>query len=250
MTILVTGGTGTLGRPTVALLRAAGHDVRVLSRTAAADRVVGDLTTGRGLADALVGVQTVLHLATTAGPKDREQTRQVVEASHAAGVTHLVYPSIVGVDRIGYPYYRAKLASEQLIEQSGVPFTILRATQFHEFIAGLIEAQRRLPVLLSLDIPDQPIAVTEVAERLVELVDAGPSGRVPDIGGPDHRPLRDLMRQWQTAAGDRRPVWSLPLAGRTIGQFRAGFHQTSLPGFGRQTFGEFVAERARGTNKA
>jgi uncharacterized protein YbjT (DUF2867 family) len=250
MSILVTGGTGTLGRPTIALLRQVGHDVRVLSRTPGADRVVGDLTTGRGLAEAVAGVDTVLHLATTAGPKDREQTRHVVEASRAAGVTHLVFPSIVGVDRIGYPYYRAKFASEQVIEQSGVPFTILRATQFHEFIARLIEAQRRLPVLFCLDIPDQPIAATEVAERLVELVDAGPSGRVPDIGGPEQRPLRDLMRQWQTAAGDRRPLWTLPLAGRTIAQFRAGLHETALPGFGRQTFGELVAERARGTNKA
>ena len=250
MSILVTGGTGTLGRPTVTLLRQAGHDVRVFSRTPAPDRVVGDLTTGRGLTDALAGVQTVVHLATSAGPKDREQTRRVIEASRAAGVAHLVYPSIVGVDRISYPYYRAKFASEQLIEQSGLPFTILRATQFHEFIARLIDAQRRLPVLFCLDIPDQPIAVTEVAERLVELVDAAPSGRVPDIGGPEQRPLRDLMRQWQTAAGDRRAVWTVPLAGRTIGQFRAGFHQTALPGFGRQTFGEFVAERARGTNEA
>ena len=110
-----------------------------------------------------------------------------------------------------------------------MPFTILRATQFHEFIARLIEAQRRLPVLVSLDIPDQPIAVTEVAERLVELVDAGPSGRVPDIGGPEQRPLRDLMRQWQTAAGDRRPALDPPLAGRTIGQFRAGCTRRPCP---------------------
>ena len=250
MTILVTGGTGTLGRPTVALLKAAGHDVRVLSRTPGADRLVGDVTTGEGVSDAMAGIDTVLHLATSAGKKDPQQTRHVIEASRAAGVSHLVYISIVGVDRVGYPYYRAKLESEKLIESSGIPFTILRATQFHDFIVMFLDLQKRLPVLLTLDVPDQPIAVEEVAERLVELVDAGPSGRVPDIGGPEQHRLGDLVRLWQSATGDRRRRWTLRLGGRTIRQFQAGEHMTSLPGYGRQTFAEFVAARARGTNEA
>ena len=147
MTILVTGGTGTLGRPTVERLRAAGHDVRILSRTPGPDRVVGDVTTGAGLAEAMRGVDTVLHLATSAGKKDPRQTQNVVDAARAAGVTHLVYISIVGVDVNPYPYYRAKLESEQIIERSGIPFTILRATQFHDFIAMFLRLQRRLPFI-------------------------------------------------------------------------------------------------------
>ena len=250
MTILVTGGTGTLGRPTVALLRSAGHDVRVLSRTPGPDRLIGDLTSGAGLPEALSGVTTVLHLATTAGSKDVTQTRRLIDAARDAGVQHLVYISIVGVDVVPYPYYRAKLASERVIEQSGLPHTILRASQFHHFISMFIEVQRRLPVILAIEAPDQPIAVEEVASRLVELVAAGPSGRVADIAGPEQLALTDVVAIWQQHAGTRKPVWRVPLFGRTIRAFREGRHMTGLPGYGRETFAEFAAREARGTNEA
>ncbi len=244
MTILVTGGTGTLGRPTVTRLRAGGHDVRILSRKAGPDRVVGDVTTGAGLADAMRGIDTVLHLATSTGSKDPAQTQNVVDAAQAAGVRHIVFISIVGVDVNPYPYYRAKLASERVIEASGIPFTILRATQFHEFIALFLHLQRRLPIIISVDAPDQPIAVDEVAQRLVELVDAGPSGRVADIGGPEQLPLRTLIDTWQAAHGTKKPVWTLKLFGRTIRSFQAGSHMTAMPGYGRETFAAFAARDA------
>jgi uncharacterized protein YbjT (DUF2867 family) len=242
-TILVTGGTGGLGRPAVELLRKAGHDVRILSRKPGAE-FVGDLTTGAGLAEALSGVDTVLHLATSAGSKDVAQTRNVVDASLAAGVTHLIYISIVGVDEVPYPYYRAKLRSEEIIERSGIPFTILRATQFHGFIAMLIQLQRRLPFIIAVDIPDQPIAVEEVADRLVELVEAGPGGRVADIGGPEQLTLREAIGIWQTAAGTRKPIWMLHFFGKTIRAFTEGRHMTGMPGYGRETFSEYAARVA------
>lgn len=245
MTILVTGGTGSLGRPTVALLTSAGREVRVFSRTPGPGRTVGDLTTGTGLASALSGVDTVLHLATTASSRDVAQTRVLVEACRAAGVGHIVYISIVGVDTVPYRYYRAKLACERLIEESGVPFTILRATQFHGFLRMLVDLQRRLPVILSLDVPDQPIAVEEVARRLVELADAPPAGCVADIGGPEQIRLRDAIDLLQGAAGTRKRVWTLPLAGRTIRAFREGRHMPGLPGYGRETFGEYVEREVR-----
>ncbi len=245
MTILVTGGTGTLGRPTVSLLRAAGQEVRILSRTAGPDRFIGDVTTGDGLAEALDGVSTVLHLATSAGRKDVEQTRTVVDAARAAGVTHFVYISIVGVDRIPYPYYRAKLQSERIIEESGIPFTILRATQFHDFIRMFLDLQRKLPVILAIDVPDQPIAVEEVAERLVELTLAEPSGHAADIGGPEQLRLLDAIATLQKHAGTRKPVWTIPLFGTTIRAFRAGHHMTAMPGYGRQTFEEYARRGAR-----
>lgn len=245
MTILVTGGTGTLGKPTVALLREAGHDVRVLSRTPAPGDYRGDLTTGEGLDESLVGVDTVLHLATTAGTKDVAQTKHLIAACRAAGVTQLAYISIVGVDVVPYSYYRAKLDCEKLIEQSGLPYTILRATQFHEFIQLFLHLQRRLPIVFSLNVPDQPIAASEVAERLVELVDVGPSGRAADIGGPEKLMLRAAIDQWQEAAATRKPVWTLHLPLRFLGAMRAGKHMTPLPGFGRQTFAEFAESEAR-----
>lgn len=244
MTILVTGGTGTLGRPTVDLLRAEGADVRVMSRTPAEGRVVADLTTGVGVHEALAGANTVVHLATTARATDVAQTRVLVDAAREAGTSHLVYISIVGVDVIPYSYYRAKYESERMIEESGIPYTILRATQFHGFVAMFIRLQRRLPVILAIDVPDQPIAVEEVAVRLVELVQAGPTGRVADIGGPEHLSLRDAIATWQRHAGTHKPVWAIPLFGATIRAFRAGQHMTSLPGYGRETFDEYAARQA------
>jgi uncharacterized protein YbjT (DUF2867 family) len=246
MTILVTGGTGTLGRPTVALLRERGHDVRVLSRKPGPDHYVGDLTTGAGLLDALDGAGTVLHLATSAGAKDPQQARVLVEASRAAGVKHLVFISIVGVDKNPYALYRAKLESERVIEGAGIPFTILRATQFHGFVGMLMRAQRRMPVMLALDVPDQPIAVEEVAERLVELLEAGPSGHATDIGGPEHLSLREAVGIWQKTHGTAKRVWMLRLGGKTIRAFKAGHHMTPLPGYGRTTFAEYAAREAAG----
>ncbi|CAN5272449.1 NAD(P)H-binding protein [soil metagenome] len=240
MNILVTGGTGTLGRPTVDLLRRAGHDVRVFSRSTG-----GDLTTGAGLPEALAGVATVVHLATSTGTKDVSQTQRLVDAARNAGVSHLVYISIVGVDTVPYSYYRAKAASERVIEESGIPFTILRATQFHEFIRMFLHLQRRLPVILSLDVPDQPIAAAEVASRLAELVEAGPGGRVPDIGGPEQLQLREAIDTWQRAAGTRKPVWTVRPPLKFLRAMRAGEHMTPMPGYGRETFGEFALREAR-----
>lgn len=242
--MLVTGGTGGLGRHVVEQLRAAGDEPRVLSR-----RTGGDLSTGAGLEAALEGVQTVLHLATSRGTKDSAQTRNLLAA--ARHVRHLVYISIVGVDEIPFPYYRDKLASERLIQASGVPYTILRATQFHDFIADFIRPLHRSPVLLALDVPAQPIAVEEVAARLVELASGPPQGRVPDIGGPQQSTVREFVDTWQRAHGTRKPVWTLRIPGATMRAFRAGHHMPGLPGYGRRTFAEFAADdAAHGTNRA
>ncbi len=245
MTILVTGGSGTLGRPTVALLRGAGHNVRVLSRTKAPGVSHGDLSTAEGIAQALAGTTAVLHLATTASSKDAEQARNLVEACRTANIRHLIFSSIVGVDTIPYSYYRAKRVSERAIEESGIPYSILRATQFHEFLAHVVRLQRRMPLLLAVDIPVQPIAVDEVARRLVELVSAGPAGRVPDIGGPDQLQLRDAIATLQAASGRPKPVVTLPMLGKTIKAFKRGDHMPGLPGFGRETLADFAASAAR-----
>ena len=141
--ILVTGGSGTLGRGVVARLLAAGHQVRVLSRrprpaggTATAEWVTGDLLCGDGLAGAVTGVEAIVHCA--GDPRrprvDSNGTRNLLRAARAAGAPHLVDISIVGVDRVPYRYYQAKLQAERLIQASGLPWTILRATQFHQLV--------------------------------------------------------------------------------------------------------------------
>ena len=239
--ILITGGTGGLGRPTVDLLRSTGRDIRVLSRSRGTDHVLADLTTGAGLARALDGIDTVLHLATTR-KSDAAQTRRLLDASRAASVTHFVYMSIVGVDAIPFPYYVDKLECERLVEESGVPFTILRATQFHDFVAAFLRI--KLPVTLALDVSCQPIAVEEVATRLVELAAAAPAGRVADIGGPQQLTLRELANEWRRAHGTRRPVWTVWIPGKTMAAFKRGHHMTPMPGYGTRTFAEYAAKEA------
>ena len=244
MTILVTGGTGRLGRSTVDALRAHGHEVRVLSRKAGDGHVVGDLTTGEGLAAAVAGVDAVVHLATTRS-RDIEQTRTLLTAI-AGTDAHLVFISIVGVDEVpGYAYYRDKVVSEQAIESSGVAHTIVRVTQFHGFVSEFLDAQRRLPVTFIVPATVQTVHIPEVAERLVELVEAGPSGRVADFAGPEMLTLREHAAQWQEAHGIRRPIWSLRLPGRFARAVREGKLASGLPGGGRVTFREYLAEQGR-----
>ncbi|TAL41223.1 MAG: SDR family oxidoreductase [Salinibacterium sp.] len=243
MSTLVTGGTGTLGQPTVEALRKTGTEVRVLSRKPGPRRVTGNLSTGEGLADALAGVDTVLHLATTRR-KDSGQTRVLLDALAASLVSHLIFISIVGVDQIPYFYYRDKTVSERMIEASGIPFTTLRATQFHDFVADLFRMQRRLPTLFALDIEVQPIAVEEVANRLVELAGATPAGRVADIGGPEQLAMRELAEIWQEAQGTTKKIRTLRIPGKTIAAFKAGHHLTAVPGYGTETFAEYAQREA------
>ena len=237
MTLLITGGTGTLGGPTVETLRTAGVEPRILSRRPGPSHVVADLQSGVGLTEALTGIETVLHLATNRR-SDARATQHLLQAARSAGVRHLVYLSIVGVDAVPLGYYRSKLACEELVAEAGVPFTILRATQFHDFVGGFFAAQRRLPRVVTLDVPFQTISTAAVAARLVELAAAEPAlGRVDDLGGPEVLPMAELARQWLVARGASTEVaqrkvveWHLP--GRLAAAYRAGLHTTGVPGPG------------------
>ena len=251
--ILVTGATGTLGRPLVERLLADGAQVRVMSRRprpADNDRpyawAAADLTTGAGLADAAAGAGTIVHCATDFR-NDVESTRHLVEAARkAGGEPHLVYISIVGVDRVPFPYYQRKLGAERVIEESGLPWTILRATQFHDLIARMTLAQRRLPVVF---VPSgcrfQPIEVTEVAVRLAELAQGAPAGRVPDMGGPEVRGADDLARVTLRAVGLRHLLVPLRLPGKAFRGFRAGGHLAPERAVGKVTYEEYLAAQAR-----
>lgn len=242
-TILVTGATGTLGVPTVDRLRAAGHDVRALSRRRAPGLVTGDLLTGSGVDQAVAGVDTVVHLATGLRRKDAVLARTLLDAAGRARVGHLVLVSIVGIDSIPLGYYRDKVEIERLVAGSGVPHTILRATQFHRLVEQLFAVQRRLPVLLAPSFDVQPIAPSEVADRLVELAAGAPAGRVPDIGGPAVRPLPELAAAWAARRGLRRRVVPVRLPGRVFDGYRAGHNLVPGPPYGRITFEECLARQ-------
>ena len=249
MTILVTGGTGTLGRDVVAQLLAAGRDVRVLSRRARrdsdppqADWATGDLRTGAGLAAALDGADVVVHCASNPyrARDDLAAARQLISAA-AGNRPHLIYVSIVGVDRVHYGYYNAKLQVERLIERSGLPWTVLRATQFHDLVAYILQWAARLPVLLyPAGVSFQPVDTRDVAARLVALALAEPAGRADDFGGPHVEPVPDLARAWLRAAGKHRPLQPVKLPGQLFRGYAAGGHLTPQHPDGRITFEEFL----------
>jgi len=248
-TILVTGATGTLGVPTVRRLRALGHTVRALSRSGvdggtAVDggTVRGDLVSGDGIAQAVSGVDAIVHLATTGGKHDIPAVENLLGHAATARVRHFVLISIVGVDRIAFGYYQTKLAIERIVTDSPVPHTILRATQFHPFVDRLFRAQRFSPVLFTPDFSVQPIAVEDVAQRLGEIVGSRASGRVPDIAGPQQRTGRALAGAWKRAYGSRRRIVSLWLPGATFAGFAAGHNLVPGAGYGRGTFEGYLRQ--------
>ena len=226
--ILVTGGTGSLGHRVVNRLRGPGYEVRTLSRSARGVGVVrGDLRTGEGLAQALKGVGVLIHCAsspTKTRQTDVEGTGHLLEAAGRAGVSHVVFISIVGVDRNPYlPYYRAKLEAERIVERAPMPWTILRATQFHEFVLKQIRLLERIPIMMApRGFLLQPIDIGEVADRLVELSLSEPAGRVPDIGGPEIKTLPDLARSYLKATGRPRRVVEVPVPGKAARALREG----------------------------
>lgn len=249
-TVLVTGGAGLLGREVVTRLRDRGATVRVLSRRppAGPEYVQGDLETGTGIAEAVAGVDVIVHCASGGDwvrpQRDVVQTRNLLAAVGDAR-PHLVYISIVGVDRIRFGYYRAKVACERMIESSGLPWTVLRTTQFHELVLMFAMLLSKGPVALALrGIADQPVDVGEVADRLTDLTLGPPAGRVADLGGPQVQDFADLVRQYLAATGRRKPVLRLPLFGRGAADFRAGHHLLG-PGAdrGQRSFADYLRSR-------
>jgi uncharacterized protein YbjT (DUF2867 family) len=254
--ILITGGTGTLGGRVTPRLLAAGAELRILSRTQrlpadGVEHVVGDLAADRGVDAAVAGVRTVVHLA--GGAKgDEVLTDHLVRAARGAGVEHIVFISVTGADRIPLTYLRAKHEAEEVLADSGVPHTVLRAAQFHDLVLKTARAMAKLPVVprpggLRL----QPVDTDEVAARLVELALGRPAGRVADLVGPEVHPMGDLVSAYLRSIGKHRPMLPLRIPGKVGRAYRAGDNLV-LEGvqIGKRTWADFLADtlsRAPGT---
>jgi uncharacterized protein YbjT (DUF2867 family) len=261
--VLLTGGTGTLGRLVAARLRDAGRDVRVLTRKQGQagepghlgeNLVTGDLTTGDGVAAAVRGVDTIVHCAgTTTG--DEAKTRTLVDAATSAGRRpHLVFISVVGADRVpvtgrvdraAFGYYASKRGAEEVVAGSGLPWTTLRATQFHDLALVFARGLARLPLVpVPAGMRIQPVDADEVAARLVGHAMDDPAGLVPDLGGPEVMDLADLVRGYLRAAGRRRPLVRVPVPGGAARALRAGANLTAPEhATGIRTWADFLAER-------
>ena len=246
--ILVSGGTGSLGRRVVEHLRGTGHDARVLSRSGRPGTVRGDLLTGAGLEEAVDGIRTIIHCASNPFRKTRRTdvggTELLLQAAARAGVLHVVFISIVGVDRNPYyPYFRVKLDAERVIERSPVPWTILRATQFHDLVLRALRILDRLPAVMPIPrgLLFQPIDVGEAADRLVELALSPPAGRVPDVGGPEILTFAELARAYLEATGREKRIVELPLPGRAARAWREGAQLCPDQRYGKIRWEEFLS---------
>jgi len=255
--ILVTGGTGTLGRQLVQRLREAGQDVRVLSRhaheaTDGVEYVVGDLLQDEGVDAAVAGAGVIVHCAGSQ-KGDEVATANLVRAASAAGKPHLVYISVIGADRIPvvsgadrmmFSYFASKRAAELVVSGSDLPWTTLRAAQFHDLMLTVTEAMAKLPVIpVPKGMRFQPVDSGEVADQLVQLALDSPAGLVPDIAGPRIYGTAELMREYLAARHLNRRIVPVPIPGQAAGALRAGANIDPDRAVGRRTWEDFLADR-------
>ena len=209
MRIAIAGGTGTVGAEAARELEQRGHAVRILSRDAPEYAV--DLRDGSGLAAALDGVDVVVNASNGDRGVLVDGTARLLRAAEEAGVRHHVGISIIGVDRVGIRYYKAKLAQEDLIRRSSVPWTIVRATQFHPYLARTFARSAKFGIVPCLMFPVQPVDPREVGRVLAETAEAEPSLAITQFAGPEVLSGCELAQSWRRRTGSRALLVRLPV---------------------------------------
>lgn len=217
---LITGSAGVLGSEVLTQLALSSEPLRVLTRNAIpnehAELVQSDLVRGNGLDTALCGVHTIVHCASAgaANPADDVTAMgNLLRASRRAGIQHFLYISIVGIENLKwFPYYAAKLACERLLIESGLPWSIQRATQFHTLVAHFLTLMIRGPFMITpAGAKLQPVEAEAVARHPVRIAQSAPTGRLPDLAGPEVHSIESLANVWQRAVGKHEFIVPLPL---------------------------------------
>ncbi|MEY9929502.1 uncharacterized protein YbjT (DUF2867 family) [Catenulispora sp. GP43] len=258
--ILVTGASGTLGRLLVPTLTRRGADVRALSRrtrggagpggTGSFEWAVGDLGTGAGLDEAVDGADVIVHAASNTrgqGRGDADAVWRLVEAAKRGGRRpHLVYISIVGVDRHHFGYYQAKYQAEQTIEASGLPHTVQRTTQWFQLLDTFLTLATKSPLVPVPSAPFQPLDAHETAGRLADLAGGEPLGRAEDMGGPELLDGAEIAQAYLRATGKRRLLLPFRVPGKAGRAFRAGVHTSPENRQGKTTWAEYLAAKYGG----
>jgi uncharacterized protein YbjT (DUF2867 family) len=257
--VLLTGGTGTLGRLVLARLRNAGSKTRVLSRHSheneeGVEYVQGDLATGQGVGNAVAGCELVIHCAGSAKGDD-EKAKHLINAAQMEGARLIVFISVVGadqvpvssvVDRAMFGYYEAKLGAERLIAESGIPWTTLRATQFHDLVLTTVRGMAKMPIVpVPKGFHFQPIDAAEVADRLIELAASPALGLVPAMGGPRIYQLSDLVRGYLQAVGKKRLLVHMGLPGKAAQAVRDGANLAPGRAVGVRSWEDFLASELK-----
>lgn len=254
MRVLITGATGPLGREVARLAMRAGHSVVGLSHRVRSPKfrdagwVLADLATGEGLRVAVGDADAIVHAATDRAHHDQvdvEGTARLVRAAREGRVRHFVYVSMAGVDDIPLPYYKSKRAAEQIVMGGGLPYSILRATQFHHTIERQLRALSIMPFVLPLPkaFVVQSVDVGEVAERLVRCLDERPRGRLADLGGPHVLPLGDAASVWMRMNRVRKRIVHVPVPGVAASAFRAQMNTVPFGVRGKVSWREWLIRR-------
>lgn len=222
-----------------------GHDVVGVSRSGP---VRADVTTGEGLAAAFDGAQVVIDATNTTANLDKvlvDGTRRVLETAAKFNVKHFVGISIVGIDDSPIAYYRAKQQQEKVIEASPIPWTLLRATQFHDLVPKLVRGALGIGIV-PREFPIQPIDTRDVAPVLIDAAERPAAGRLPDVGGPEVHQFKDLARAWDKAAGKKRLLLAVPIPGAQ-GRFLREGRLCTTPDrrVGTRTFAAWLAQTYR-----
>ena len=248
MKVVVFGGNGRIGASAARMLRDAGHQVLAVSRSSGVDALENVR-----LDEALHGADAVVDAMNAVVYDEAEVVRffetttgNIMAAERAAGISHHVALSIIGVPQAPYGYYAGKARQEQLVQASAGGWTLLRAAQFHEFAAQTVERYRVGPLVVAPAMRSQPIAAAEVAAALAAIAEGAPRGVDRELAGPREESMPDMVRRYARATGLRVPVLTMPLPG---GWGRAMRDGTLLGDpdarLGTQTFDAWLAERAR-----